>query len=30
MLLFALGVDQDVVKEDHDKLVLLWHEHEVH
>jgi hypothetical protein len=30
MLLFALGVDQDVVNEHHDKLVQLWHEHRVH
>jgi hypothetical protein len=30
MLLFTLGVDQDVVNEDHDKLVQLWHEHGVH
>jgi hypothetical protein len=30
MLLFALGVDQDVINEDHDKLVQLWHEHGVH
>jgi hypothetical protein len=33
MLLFALGVDQDVVNEDHNKLVQLRHEygfHQVH
>jgi hypothetical protein len=30
VLLFALGVDQDVINEDHDKLVQLWHEHGVH
>jgi hypothetical protein len=30
MLLFTLGVDQDVVNEDHDKLVQLRHEHRVH
>jgi hypothetical protein len=30
MLLFTLGVDQDVVNEDHDKLVQLRHEHGVH
>jgi hypothetical protein len=30
MLLFALGVDQDVINEDHDKLVQLRHEHGVH
>jgi hypothetical protein len=33
MLLFTLGVDQDVVNEDHDKLVQLRHEygfHQVH
>jgi hypothetical protein len=30
MLLFTLGVDQDVVNEDHDKLVQLRHEYGVH
>jgi hypothetical protein len=30
MLLFTLRVDQDVVNEDHDKLVQLRHEHGVH
>jgi hypothetical protein len=30
MLLFTLGIDQDVVNEDHDKLIQLWHEHGVH
>jgi hypothetical protein len=30
MLLFALGVDQDVINEDHDKLVQLQHEYGVH
>jgi hypothetical protein len=30
MLFFTLGIDQDVVNEDHDKLVQLWHEHGVH
>jgi dynactin complex subunit len=30
MLFLILGVDQDVVNEDHDKLVQLWHEYEVH
>jgi hypothetical protein len=30
MLLFTLGKDQDVVNEDHDKLVQLWHEYRVH
>jgi hypothetical protein len=30
MLLFTLGIDQDVINEDHDKLVQLWHEHGVH
>jgi hypothetical protein len=30
MLLFALGIDQDVINEDHDKLVQLRHEHRVH
>jgi hypothetical protein len=30
MLLFTLGIDQDVVNEDHDKLVQLQHEYEVH
>jgi hypothetical protein len=30
MLLFTLGVDQDVVNEDHDKLVQLRHKHGVH
>jgi dynactin complex subunit len=30
MLFLILGVDQDVVNEDHDKLVQLRHEYEVH
>jgi hypothetical protein len=30
MLLFTLGVDQDVINEDHDKLVQLRHEQGVH
>jgi hypothetical protein len=30
MLFFTLGIDQDVVSEDNDKLVQLWHEHGVH
>jgi hypothetical protein len=30
MLFFILGVDQDVVNEDHDKLVQLRHEYRVH
>jgi hypothetical protein len=30
MLFFILGVDQDVVNEDHDKLVQLRHEYGVH
>jgi hypothetical protein len=30
MLLFTRGVDQDVINEDHDKLVQLWHEYGVH
>jgi hypothetical protein len=30
MLFFILGVDQDVVNEDHNKLVQLWHEYGVH
>jgi hypothetical protein len=30
MLIFTLGIDQDVVNEDHDKLVQLWHECRVH
>jgi hypothetical protein len=30
MLFFILGVDQDVVNEDHDKLIQLRHEDEVH
>jgi dynactin complex subunit len=30
MLLFILGVDQDVINKDHDKLVQLQHEYEVH
>jgi hypothetical protein len=30
MLFFTLGIDQDVINEDHDKLVQLWHEHRVH
>jgi hypothetical protein len=30
MLLFVLGVDQDVINEDHNKLVQLQHEYKVH
>jgi hypothetical protein len=30
MLFFTLGIDQDVINEDHDKLVQLRHEHIVH
>jgi hypothetical protein len=30
MLFFTFGVDQDVVNEDHDKLVQLQHEYRVH
>jgi hypothetical protein len=30
MLLFTPGIDQDIVNEDHDKLVQLRHEHRVH
>jgi hypothetical protein len=30
MLFFTLGIDQDVINEDHDKLVQLWHEYGVH
>jgi hypothetical protein len=30
MLLFTLGIDQDVINEDHNKLVQLQHEHGVH
>jgi hypothetical protein len=30
MLFFTLGIDQDVVNEDHDKLVQLRHEYRVH
>jgi hypothetical protein len=30
MLFFALGIDQDVIDEYHDKLVLLRHEYGVH
>jgi hypothetical protein len=30
MLIFTLGIDQDVINEDHDKLVQLWHEYGVH
>jgi hypothetical protein len=30
MLFFTLGIDQDVVSEDNDKLVQLWHEYKVH
>jgi hypothetical protein len=30
MLLFTLGVDQDVINEDHDKFVQLRHEYGVH
>jgi hypothetical protein len=30
MLFFTLGIDQDIVNKDNDKLVQLWHEYEVH
>jgi hypothetical protein len=30
MLFFTLGIDQDVINEDHNKLVQLRHEHRVH
>jgi hypothetical protein len=30
MLLFTLGIDQDVINKDHDKLVQLQHEYGVH
>jgi hypothetical protein len=30
MLFFTLGIDQDVINEDHDKLVQLQHEYGVH
>jgi hypothetical protein len=30
MLFFTLGIDQDIVNEDYDKLVQLWHQYEVH
>jgi hypothetical protein len=30
MHFFTLEIDQDVINEDHDKLVQLWHEHGVH
>jgi pyoverdine/dityrosine biosynthesis protein Dit1 len=30
MFFFAIGVDQNVVNEYHDKLVKLWHEYGVH
>jgi hypothetical protein len=30
MLLFTLGIDQDVINKDHDKLVQLRHEYGVH
>jgi hypothetical protein len=30
MLFFTLGIDQDVINEDHDKLVKLRHEYGVH
>jgi hypothetical protein len=30
MLLFTLGIDQDVINEDHDELVQLQHEYGVH
>jgi hypothetical protein len=30
MLLFTLGIDQDIVNEDHDKFVQLCHEYGVH
>jgi hypothetical protein len=30
MLFFTVGIDQDVINEDNDKLVQLWYEHGVH
>jgi hypothetical protein len=30
MFFLILGVDQDVINEDYDKLVQLWHEYEAH
>jgi hypothetical protein len=30
VIFFALGIDQDVINEDNDKLVQLWHEYRVH
>jgi hypothetical protein len=30
MLFLTLGINQDIVNEDHDKLVQLWHEYRVH
>jgi hypothetical protein len=30
MLFFTLGIDLDIVNEDYDKLVQLWHQYEVH
>jgi hypothetical protein len=30
ILFFTLGIDQDVINEDHDKLVQLWHDYGVH
>jgi hypothetical protein len=30
ILFFTLGIDQDVINEDHDKLVQLWHKRGVH
>jgi hypothetical protein len=30
MLFFTLGIDQDVIDEDNNKLVQLWHEYRVH
>jgi hypothetical protein len=30
MLLFTLGIDQDVVNEYHDKLIQIRHEHRIH
>jgi hypothetical protein len=30
MLFFTPGIDQDVINEDHDKLVQLWHKSRVH
>jgi hypothetical protein len=30
ILLFTLGIDQDIINEDHDKLVQLQHEYRVH